>query len=125
MESNLELFTKLGIEIEPFGGNTFQVTAICHLYEEARVADAIYHILDELGQGDLFDRDNLLTDLLRSATTACKSSIRAGERLTPQERTALLEGFRRLNPPYTCPHGRPIIIEITQHQMEKSFRRIQ
>ncbi len=125
METNLELFAKLGIEIEPFGGNTFQVTAICHLYEEARVADAIYHILDELGQGDLFDRDNLLTDLLRSATTACKSSIRAGERLTPQERTALLEGFRRLNPPYTCPHGRPIIIEITQHQMEKSFRRIQ
>lgn len=125
MESNLELFAKLGIEIEPFGGNTFQVTAICHLYEEAKVADAIYHILDELGQGDLFDRGNLLTNLLRSATTACKSSIRAGERLTPQERTALLEGFRRLNPPYTCPHGRPIIIEITQHQMEKSFRRIQ
>ena len=125
MEANLDLFSKLGMEIEPFGGNTFQVTAICHLYEESKVSDAVYRILDELAQGDLFDRENLLTDLLRTASWACKSSIRAGDRLTPQERRALLDGFRRLRPPYTCPHGRPIIIELTQRQMEKSFRRIQ
>ena len=125
VESNLSLFARLGIEIEPFGGNTFQVTAICHLYEEGRVPDAIYQILDELAQGDLFDRDNLQTDMLRLATRACKSSVRAGARLSPEERRGLLEGFRRLRPPYTCPHGRPIIIEITQRQMEKSFKRIQ
>ena len=125
VESNLDLFSKMGIEIEPFGGNTFQVTAICHLYEDAKVPDAIYHILDEMAQGDLFDSDDLASNLLRLATRACKSSIRAGERLAPEERRGLLEGFRRLRPPYTCPHGRPIIIEITQHQMEKSFRRIQ
>lgn len=125
VESNLTLFSSLGLEIEPFGGNTFQVTAICNLYEDARVPDAIYHILDELAQGDLFDRDNLQSDMLRLATRACKSSVRAGERLTPEERRGLLEGFRRLRPPYTCPHGRPIIIEITQYQMEKSFKRIQ
>lgn len=125
MESNIDLFSKLGIEIEPFGGNTFQVTAICHLYEESKIPDAVYRILDELAQGDLFDRENLLSDLLRTASWACKSSIKAGDRLTPQERRALLDGFRRLRPPYTCPHGRPIIIELTQRQMEKSFRRIQ
>lgn len=125
MESNLPLFAQLGIEIEPFGGNTFQVTAICHLYEESKVPDAVYRILDELGQGDLFDRDNLVADMLRTASRACKSAVKAGDRLSPQERRALLDGFRRLRPPYTCPHGRPIIIELTQRQMEKSFRRIQ
>ncbi len=125
MESNIDLFSQLGIEIEPFGGNTFQVTAICHLYEESKVPDAVYRILDELAQGDLFDRENLISDLLRTASWACKSSIKAGDRLTPQERRALLDGFRRLRPPYTCPHGRPIIIELTQRQMEKSFRRTQ
>lgn len=51
--------------------------------------------------------------------------MRGGDRLTPRERAGLLEGFRRLRPPYTCPHGRPIIVEITQRQMEKSFKRIQ
>ena len=46
---------------------------------------------------------------------------KAGDTLTPEERQGLLEGFKRLRPPYTCPHGRPIITELTQHQMEKSF----
>jgi DNA mismatch repair protein MutL len=125
LESNLDLFRQVGIELEPFGGTAFQVTAVCHLYDEALVRDVIFRILDELAQGDLFDRGNLLSDVLRLASRACKASIRAGDRLSPQERRGLLEGFRRLRPPYTCPHGRPIIVELTQHQMEKSFKRIQ
>ena len=125
MESNIEAFARLGITIEPFGGNTFQISAICHLYDEARVRDVIYRILDDLGQGELFDREDVMEDMLRVATSACKASVRAGDRLSPEERRALLDGFRRLRPPYTCPHGRPIIVELTQRQMEKSFRRIQ
>ncbi|MCX5757004.1 MAG: DNA mismatch repair endonuclease MutL, partial [Candidatus Hydrogenedentes bacterium] len=125
LETNLGLFAKLGIEIEPFGGNTFQVTSVCTLYEEARVPDIIYRVLDELAQGDLFDKSDLVSDLLRLAVEACRGSVKAGDRLTPEERRGLLEGFRRLRPPYTCPHGRPIITELTQIQMEKSFRRRQ
>ena len=123
LESNTALFAKLGIELEPFGGNTFQVTAVCTLYDESRVPDIIYRVLDELSQGDLFDKDTLVPDLLRLAVEACRGSVKAGDRLTPEERRGLLEGFRRLRPPYTCPHGRPIITELTQIQMEKSFRR--
>ncbi len=122
---NAALFAKLGLELEPFGNNTFQITAICHLYEEARINDLVFQVLDELAQGNLFDRENVAADMLRLATRACKASVRAGEPLSPAERRNLLAGFRRLRPPYTCPHGRPIIIELTRHQMEKSFRRIQ
>lgn len=125
LESNLKLFHGIGIDLEPFGGNTFQVTAICHLYDDAKVRDLVYQVLDELGQGDLFDGQHAVSEALRLATRACKASVRAGDPLTPRERSSLLEGFRRLRPPYTCPHGRPIIVELTQHQMEKSFRRIQ
>lgn len=125
LESNLDLFSKLGIEIEPFGGGTYQVTAICHLYEESRVADTIYRVLDQLAQGDLFNREDFLADVLRLAVEACRGSVKAGDRLSPQERRELLDGFRRMRPPYTCPHGRPIITELTQIQMEKSFRRRQ
>ncbi|MCC6143564.1 MAG: DNA mismatch repair endonuclease MutL [Candidatus Hydrogenedentes bacterium] len=125
LETNLDIFRKVGIEIESFGGNSFQVTAVCHLYEEREVTDLIYKMLDEMAQGDLFTKEDILADMLRLATRACKASVRAGDRLTPQERKALLDGFRRLRPPYTCPHGRPIITELTQRQMEKSFRRIQ
>ncbi len=125
MESNLDFFQSLGLFIEPFGGCTFQISALCHLYDEGKVRDVVYHVLDGLGQGDLFDRDNVMEDMLRVASRACKASVRAGDRLSGEERRHLLEGFRRLRPPYTCPHGRPIILEITQHQMEKSFRRTQ
>ncbi|HEX72646.1 MAG TPA: DNA mismatch repair endonuclease MutL, partial [Candidatus Hydrogenedentes bacterium] len=125
LETNLPLFAAMGIEIEPFGGNTFQITSVCHLYEESKAPDVVYGVLDELAQGNLFDSDNAKADLLRIATRACKASVKAGDPLTTDERRSLLAGFRRLRPPYTCPHGRPIIVELTQHQMEKSFRRIQ
>jgi DNA mismatch repair protein MutL len=125
LESNIETFQRLGIEIEPFGGNTFQITATCHLYDTHLVRDLIYKLLDDLGQGDLFDIDHFMAEALRLATRACHASIRGGDRLTQQERQALIEGFRRLRAPYTCPHGRPIIVELTQSQMEKSFGRIQ
>ena len=125
LEENLDLFSKLGIELEPFGENTFQVTSLCHLYDQSQVNDLVFGLLHELSQGSLFDRDNLMADMLRLATRACKASIKAGDPLTAEERRALLAGFRRLRPPYTCPHGRPIIVELTRRQMEKSFRRIQ
>jgi len=125
IEAKREVFTRLGIEIEPFGGNTFQVTAICHLFDESRVPDAVYRILDALAQGDLFDREEFMSDLLRLATEACRASVKAGDRLTPEEKQELIEGFRRMRPPYTCPHGRPIITELTLDQMERSFRRKQ
>ena len=125
LESNVDLFSKLGIEIEAFGGNTYQVTAVCHLYEDSRVSDAVYKILDELAQGNLFDREEFMADFLRLATEACRASVKAGDRLTAEEKKGLIDGFRRMRPPYTCPHGRPIITELTLHQMEKSFRRRQ
>ncbi|GMW01861.1 MAG: DNA mismatch repair protein MutL [Candidatus Hydrogenedentota bacterium] len=125
LESNRDLFARLGIEIEPFGGNTFQVTSICHLYDESAVPDAVYRVLDALAQGDLFSREDFMSDLLRLTVEACRGSVKAGDRLSPQERRELVEGFKRLRPPYTCPHGRPIITELTVTQMEKSFRRRQ
>jgi len=123
LEKKLDVFRKVGIEIEPFGGNTFQVTAICHLYDDARVTEAIFAILDSLAQGDLFSREDFMSDMLRLATRACHASIRGGDRLSPEERQALIEGFNRLTPPYTCPHGRPIVTELTLSQLEKSFKR--
>jgi DNA mismatch repair protein MutL len=125
IESNFEVFSKLGIELEPFGGSSYQVTAICHLYEESSVPDMVYRVLDELQQGDLFDREDFMADLLRLATRACRASVKAGDRLGPEEKRELIDGFRRMRPPYTCPHGRPIITELTLTQMEKSFRRRQ
>jgi DNA mismatch repair protein MutL len=125
LEAGMSVFSKLGLELEAFGGNTFQVTAICHLYDESKVPDTVFRILDKMAQGEFFDRGDFVAEMLRLSVEACRSSVKAGDRLSQQERRELLDGFRRLRPPYTCPHGRPIITELTQVQMEKSFRRRQ
>ncbi|MCX8064251.1 MAG: DNA mismatch repair endonuclease MutL [Candidatus Hydrogenedentes bacterium] len=125
LEENLQTFKKIGIEIEPFGENTFQILGICYLYDEGKVKELVFSILDELMQGELFQRKNYIESLLAIATRACKGAIKAGDKLEVSERIALVEGFRKLVPPYTCPHGRPILIELTIQQMEKTFRRRQ
>lgn len=125
LESHLDDFMRLGIELESFGGTSFQVSGVCHLYNESRIPDVVLDVLEHFAQGRLFDQETMWETLLRTATRACKASIKAGDSLTSQERRHLLDGFRKLRPPYTCPHGRPILVEITRQQMEKSFRRIQ
>ncbi|HOV32987.1 MAG TPA: DNA mismatch repair endonuclease MutL [Candidatus Hydrogenedens sp.] len=123
LEENLSIFEKIGIEIELFGDNTFQITAICALYDEDKIKDTIFTLLEEMVQADLFKKENYFESLLSIATKACKKSIKAGDKLEPLERLSLIQGFKSLTPPYTCPHGRPILIELTIQQMEKSFRR--
>lgn len=125
LETHRSLFSGVGMEVEAFGGNTFQISAVCPLYEESKLPDVIFTLLDHLGRQTLFDPEVMRDELLRTASRACKASIKAGDRLSAEERRALLAGFRKLRPPYTCPHGRPIIVELTRHQMERSFRRIQ
>ncbi|MEA3364076.1 MAG: DNA mismatch repair endonuclease MutL, partial [Candidatus Hydrogenedentes bacterium] len=92
LQEHFDLFSKLGIEIEPFGGNTFQVTALCHLYKDSCIPEVVHRVLDTLAQGDLFNREEIVADLLRLTFEACHSSVRAGDRLSPEERRELLEG---------------------------------
>ncbi|MGC8846483.1 MAG: DNA mismatch repair endonuclease MutL, partial [Candidatus Hydrogenedens sp.] len=98
---------------------------ICELYDEGKIKDTIFELLEEMVQGDLFEKENYFESLLSIATKACKKSVKAGDKLEPMERLYLIKGFKSLTPPYTCPHGRPILIELTLQQMEKSFRRRQ
>ena len=124
LEENAPLFERLGIVVEPFGDGVWQVSAVSPLYEEPRVSDLMHQLLEELAQGRLFDQERVLAEMLKLASRACKESIRAGAVLSAEERRNLLAGLRGLRPPYTCPHGRPIIVQITRRQLEKSFRRI-
>jgi DNA mismatch repair protein MutL len=95
-----------------------------HVFSESRVEDLVRHIVAEIEQGDLLeDGQKLRERLLVLATSACRSSIMAGEPLTPEQRVELLAGLRDLSPPYTCPHGRPIMTDLTIEQLERSFKR--
>ncbi len=124
LEEHLDIFARLGVEIEPFGHNSFAVTSMCSLFSESKIDDLIHRVVEEMSQGDLFrDTDQMWESLLVLSLSACRSSVKAGDPLSPEERRELIAGFRRLTPPYTCPHGRPIVTELTRDDLERSFKR--
>ena len=124
IDEYLPLLESIGVHLENFGGTSFIVTAICHIFSESKVEELVRHIIAELEQGDLLENEQELRErLLVLTVSACRSSIKAGEPLSAEQRTELLAGLRDLSPPYTCPHGRPIMTELTLEQLERGFRR--
>jgi DNA mismatch repair protein MutL len=68
------------------------------------------------------DRRDLLDELLHSI--ACKAAIKAGDRLSPEEITALLEQRHLIDDSHHCPHGRPTALVLTREELDKQFKRI-
>ena len=56
---------------------------------------------------------------------ACKSAVKAGDRLSDSEIRALIAGMIKTGAPPTCPHGRPVVKTMTKRELEKMFKRIQ
>ncbi len=65
------------------------------------------------------------TKILAVATMACKAAVKGHDRAEHEEAEALIHRLLGLEHPFTCPHGRPTIIELTKYEMEKMFKRIQ
>jgi DNA mismatch repair protein MutL len=82
------------------------------------LADLASHLSGRRGQTPDDRRDATL------ATLACHTSVRAGQTLTPLEQQALIDQLAACQGPRTCPHGRPTLIVLTQHQLERQFGRL-
>ncbi|HBB62059.1 MAG TPA: DNA mismatch repair endonuclease MutL [Lachnospiraceae bacterium] len=121
LRNHLDAFAELGFEAEPFGGNTFKISAVpANLYSVASV-DLFTEILGQLGEvGDI--SSSLIPE--RLASMSCKAAVKGDHRLSVQEADALLDELLTLENPYNCPHGRPTIISISRYEMDKKFKRI-
>ncbi len=117
-----ELLGKLGIEIEPFGGDTVLVSSYPALLANFKPAEVLQQLLESLMSGAKApDRRDLLDEMLHMI--ACKAAIKAGDRLTPDEITALLEQRHRFQDTHHCPHGRPTALVFTRGELDKRFKR--
>jgi DNA mismatch repair protein MutL len=114
---------RLGMEITPFGQNTFVVKAVPALLGGGETAPLSREILEqtaEPGHGPQLEQS--LNDCL--ILMACHSAIRAKQRLTEIEQQALLDQLMACDNPAHCPHGRPTWIRWSVQALEKSFGRI-
>ena len=117
----LETLRALGLEIEPFGGNTVLVRAVPALLARADIRMTLTGILDDLAM----DQEPLEKEThQRVAAAACKrGAVKAGQTLSQQEMQGLVAQLEQTTSPRTCPHGRPTMILLSQGWMEHEFGR--
>lgn len=114
---------RLGIEIEPFGPNIFKVEALPTFLKADDPLSWLDQVIEELQT--LSTKSSSLRlgeDMI--ATTVCRHSIKANDKLSHPEIEALLNDLFACEMPYCCPHGRPTLIQMSLRELEKKFGRL-
>jgi DNA mismatch repair protein MutL len=116
------LLEKLGIRVEPFGGDTVLISAYPAMLANVALGDVLRSIIDRLLQaGRAPSARDLFDDLLHMI--ACKAAVKAGDRLNPEEISALLEQRHLVADTHHCPHGRPTALVLTRAELDRQFLR--
>jgi DNA mismatch repair protein MutL len=114
---------ELGLEIEPFGGDTVLVVSTPVMLPSVAPERLLRDLCEHLGSKPLPPtKDALLADLLHMV--ACKAAVKAGQRLSAEEIAALLERRHLVADSHHCPHGRPTALVFTKSELERQFGRI-
>lgn len=122
LEQRLGALDQLGFTVEEFGPTSFAITAAPGLLPSGDYREALKRMLAELAEAG--ESVELRQDLQeRLMTIACHSVIRASRKLDREEMRALLTELDRIDFATQCPHGRPVLIEVTQEQLERMFKR--
>lgn len=116
---NLEIFKRFGFIIEEFGHKNISIRGVPNTFGTPESQRFIYEIIDNLDKiSNIYDTkyDNI-------AEIACKSAIKANDKISYQEALELVKELELCENPYTCPHGRPIMVKMTKYDIEKMFKR--
>ncbi|WP_138751054.1 DNA mismatch repair endonuclease MutL [Paenibacillus sinopodophylli] len=119
----LPLFAQAGVELESFGSQTFLVRS----YPEWMPQGEEQSLLEEMAELLISERKSINIAKLREKAAimcSCKASIKANDRMNREEGETLLARLSNCKQPYTCPHGRPIIVHLSTYQLEKMFKRV-
>lgn len=113
----------IGFDIQPFGGNTFQVQAAPAYFRPADTPDLIRELAEAQAEGRSDNSIEAKQEDL-AARVACKvKSIKAGQTLTLEAMQALMKTLLDCTSPFTCPHGRPTMVRYAVRQLERQFDR--
>jgi DNA mismatch repair protein MutL len=118
-----ETLASIGIEIEPFGGDTVVISAYPAMLANISPGEVLRQVVDILLSGEKVpDRRDVLDELLHMIS--CKAAIKAGDRLSVEEVDALLEQRHLFHDTHHCPHGRPTALVFTREELDKRFKRV-
>lgn len=123
VEENMELLKTMGFEIEFFGDASIIIRGVPNLFGAPQAEKFIYEVIDSINEEKDKDVYSLKTDKI--ASLACKAAIKGNSSISEEEKDFLLKDLLRCENPYTCPHGRPVIVTLSKKEIEKMFKRIQ
>ena len=124
LREQLMVLTKLGVGLSEFGERTFLLDALPSFVKVTDPRRFVFDLVDELRAAG---REVNLARLGEHtvAKTVCRHAVKANDPLAGRELEKLVENLRHCAMPYTCPHGRPTLIEMNYRELEKKFGRVQ
>ncbi|MFH1540082.1 MAG: hypothetical protein ABIH66_14100, partial [bacterium] len=119
---NIDRLKAIGVEIEPFGERAFIVRSVVHNAGAFDPLSLLVSLANELSTAPFRAPENVMLNRLLT-TAACKMAIQGGRKLTLEQMRALVEEYLEQEANRTCPHGRPIMHEITPEILNAWFKR--
>ncbi len=118
-----EVLSQFGFGVEEFGTNTVLINRHPVMLKRGNLSRLMRDIAEQLEQ---FDSQPTRRDLLDAMLhmMSCKSAIKAGQRLTPEEIDSLLAQRHLVDDAHHCPHGRPTAMTLSQQELDRQFGRL-
>jgi len=120
LKANEGILAQFGFAIEFFGTRSYLIRTVPALMTKANLVETLSEVLDNLASKE----NPSPWEEKIAASLACHSAIRAGQQLSNDEIRELIKQLEGIHQPRTCPHGRPTMIHLSSHQLEKEFGRI-
>ena len=119
LREHKEALSGLGLEMDAFGGNTFILTSVPAHFPQDNLGGLLRDILENLRDGNPSRRG----DERQLAKAACRAAVKAHHSLSDEEVTQLLADLVKTEMPYSCPAGRPTMINVSYRELERRFGR--
>jgi DNA mismatch repair protein MutL len=122
LREQLSILTRLGVGLSEFGDRTFLLDALPPFVKMTEPRKFVLQLVDELKAAGQ-NVNSLRLGEHTVAKTVCRHAVKANDPLAGPELESLVNDLRRCAMPYTCPHGRPTLIEMNYRELEKKFGR--
>lgn len=123
LKENEKMLSDFGFDIEEDRNGGYSLSSVPMIFQNPAGEDFFMDILSALEKNNV--KSVYDTKELAIATEACKAAVKGNSRLSYEEADEIIRGLLKLENPFTCPHGRPTIIQMPKYELEKKFKRIQ
>ncbi len=120
LQENIVHLEALGFSFEEFGRNTMLLRTIPSILGKLIDKEAVHEILAQIGDKTQI-HEMKEEKIIR---TACRAAVKANDVVHLQEMLAIMEQLQKCKQPFTCPHGRPTMIQFTIPELERKFKRV-